>query len=96
MQELTVKAPEDPIESSQQIVVRLLPGAYGLWIGVDGYTDSCSEDNGHFMLLEKWEGRLSLKVWANLKCEDPTHVIDLEGCNMASLPLGTVVGECSK
>lgn len=51
-----------------------------LVISVEGYGDSASVDGaGHPILLELYEGKLRLHVWADINKEDPTHTIELEG-----------------
>lgn len=50
-----------------------------LWIGANGYTDHCSNDNeGFFCGVEKSEGVLRLVVWADINDESPTHIIELD------------------
>ena len=50
--------------------------ACGIEIFVTGYGMKCVE-GGSPIFLEVFEGRLVLRVWADINKEDPTHVIDL-------------------
>ena len=46
----------------------------------EGFGDHNSEDGyGAPVLVENWEGKLRVVVWADINQEDPTHVIDLTG-----------------
>lgn len=48
-------------------------------IGIEGYDDYYSENScGTPIYLELYEGKLVLRVWADINSQDPTHVIDLE------------------
>lgn len=50
-----------------------------LLIRFKGYGDCCSaEGHGVPIILERYEGKLRLIVWADINKEDPTHIIDLE------------------
>ena len=45
-----------------------------------GYGDKTSADgHGYPVIMEYYNGKLRLLVWADINKEDPTHVIDLEG-----------------
>jgi hypothetical protein len=51
-----------------------------LQIGLAGLGDHHSQNgNGTSMLLEVYEGKPILRVWADINKSDPTHVIDLSG-----------------
>lgn len=57
----------------------------GLGIGVMGYGDQDSADGfGEPIYLEFYEGKLVLRVWADINQSDPTHVIDLEGARLTA------------
>jgi len=51
-----------------------------LCIYLDGYGDCCSAPgHGTPILLELREASPTLAVWSDIKQEDPTHIIDLNG-----------------
>lgn len=47
------------------------------WLGAEGYEDY--HGTAQLVLLERANGRLVLRVWADKSSEEPTHVISLEG-----------------
>ena len=53
-------------------------GSDGLWIGVSGYSNATDEE-GEIILLDWFEDKLSLKVWADINNDDRTHDIPLSG-----------------
>ena len=54
--------------------------SYSLVIKIDGYGDFGSADGyGEPIYLEHYDGKLVLRVWADINQEDPTHTIDLSG-----------------
>jgi len=40
---------------------------------------SCAEEFGAIAYIEFYEGKYTLRVWADINQEDPTHSIDLSG-----------------
>jgi len=53
---------------------------HGVLIYAEGYGDKTSEPpHGSPVVLELYEGKLRLIVWADINQEDPTHTIDLSG-----------------
>ncbi len=48
------------------------PEGYAVW----------DTDNSAPIILERYEGRLRLIVWADINEEEPTHIIDLEGARV--------------
>jgi hypothetical protein len=44
-----------------------------------GYGDYYSQGKGTPVMLELYEGRLRLVVWADINKQEATHIIDLEG-----------------
>lgn len=53
-----------------------------LCIHLDGYgLMNCQPKVGGPILVERYEGKLRLLVWADINQEDPTHIIDLEPAN---------------
>ena len=51
-----------------------------LLISPEGYGEcNALGGKGSPIMLEIWEGKLRLIVWADINQEDPTHIIDLEG-----------------
>jgi hypothetical protein len=51
-----------------------------LIIRVDGHGDFHSPNGqGELIYLEHYDGKLILRVWADINQEDPTHTIDLSG-----------------
>jgi len=59
--------------------VRVLVEKGTLFIGVEGYSDSCSVDGEGFVLsLEIYEGRLMLAVWNDVNRDECSHRICLE------------------
>jgi hypothetical protein len=58
--------------------ITLLP--LGFAARFKGYTDNVSEDDlGELFIVTKQKDKLSLLVWADVNCEEPTHKISLEG-----------------
>lgn len=51
-----------------------------LTISAKGY--ECQTGCNEIALLEVWQGKLRLVVWADKEQEDPTHIIDLEGAKI--------------
>ncbi|WP_194579574.1 hypothetical protein, partial [Vibrio anguillarum] len=52
----------------------------GLSIQIDGYSDCSSEDNGGIVVyLESWGRSVNLRAYADINCEEPTDVINLDG-----------------
>lgn len=47
-----------------------------VWLGAEGYEDF--HGAAQLVLLEQYEGKLLLTIWADKSSEEPTHVIDLE------------------
>ena len=49
-------------------------------IFLDGYGD-CGTEPGHGcpIVLERYDGKCSIIIWADINSEDPTHKIDLSG-----------------
>lgn len=48
-----------------------------VWLGAEGYEDF--HGAAQLVLLEQFDGKLLLTVWADKSSEEPTHVISLEG-----------------
>ena len=49
-------------------------------IGFEGFGQgTMTEGHGRPIVIEYYEGRLVLRVWADINSEEPTHVIDLSG-----------------
>jgi hypothetical protein len=60
--------------------VRVVANESSISIFPQGYGDlGSTEGHGCPVFLELNEGRLRLIVFADIKQEDPTHIIDLEG-----------------
>jgi len=56
------------------------PMPYCLELGITGYGDYLSEAcHGFPIMLDFYDGKPRLLVWADINSEDPTHKIDLEG-----------------
>ncbi|WP_415912216.1 hypothetical protein [Neptuniibacter sp. QD37_11] len=54
----------------------------GLSLCFEGYTDHSSEDDCGFpVFVEVYDGQLQLRAYADVNCDDPTHVISLEGAS---------------
>lgn len=52
----------------------------GLALGFGGFGDHGSANGyGRPIFIEYREGKLTLRVWADINQEDPTHTIDLSG-----------------
>lgn len=49
----------------------------GIHIKAKGFS-TFDLENGPIVLLEQYGGKLHLIVWADIKSQDPTHIIDLE------------------
>ncbi len=49
-------------------------------ISANGYGEKLAEDGyGCPVVVEYYEGKLSVVVWDNINDETPSHIIDLEG-----------------
>ena len=48
-----------------------------VWLGAEGYEDF--HGAAQLVLLEQFDGKLLLTVWADKSSDEPTHVISLEG-----------------
>lgn len=59
------------VELGTNYAIDVIPEGFGNATMTDGH--------GVPVILELWEGRLRLLVWADINQEDPTHIIDLEG-----------------
>ena len=56
------------------------PSGLGMTINVAGYGEKCADDGyGTPIYLELYQGKLVLRVWADINSEEPTHVIDMSG-----------------
>lgn len=56
----------------------------GLALSFEGYGDCCScDDSGAPIYIEKYEGKLMQRVYADINSEDPTHNIDLENAALS-------------
>lgn len=84
VQELNCPIPcnlEDKSTSdSTAIKANVVFGWDGLSIQIDGYSDYSSEDNGGIVVyLESWGRSVNLRAYADINCEEPTDVINLDG-----------------
>ena len=59
-------------------VATIEKGADGLWVSVSGYSNATDEE-GEIILLDWFEDKLSLKIWADINNDDRTHNISLSG-----------------
>jgi hypothetical protein len=67
----------DPVEG---FAVQNWPSGRALLVRPHGTgTLGMDVDEGWPVMLEWWEGRPRLIVWADINREDPTHTIELEG-----------------
>ena len=53
-----------------------------LEIEIEGLSTLAEQDDGTVILVEFYEGRWWLRVWADINDEDPTHIIDLSGAEL--------------
>jgi hypothetical protein len=51
----------------------------GIELRFTGYGDCATEGCGCPIFVEFYEGKLWLRVWADINQEDPTHCIDMSG-----------------
>ncbi|TRZ50079.1 MAG: hypothetical protein D4S01_07410 [Dehalococcoidia bacterium] len=52
----------------------------GIFLEFDGYGECSAQDgDGVPVMLEVYNGKLRVIVWADINQKDPTHVISLEG-----------------
>lgn len=71
---------DDHPQVTDDVTVKCEKDDLCLMIGVKGYGEHCSADGqGHPVLLERFQGKLRLVIWADINQEDPTHIIELEG-----------------
>lgn len=62
------------------VLAKIESSELGIELSFDGYGDCASSDNhGTPVFIEFYEGKLWLRVWADINQEDPTHCIDLSG-----------------
>jgi hypothetical protein len=55
----------------------------GIALHFAGYGDCTSNDNsGQPVYIEKYEGRLLVRVYGDINSENPTHLISLEGARL--------------
>jgi hypothetical protein len=55
----------------------------GVAIFFDGYGDCTSQDDsGTPVYIEKFDGKLQVRIYADINSEDPTHNISLEGARL--------------
>jgi hypothetical protein len=65
-------------EGSDRISGRIEAGDDGLAVFIDGYGECTSPDgNGAIIILEKYQGRLRVLVWDDIREENP-KVVDVE------------------
>ena len=64
-------------EGDEPIEATVLFSDGRLWLGAEGYEDY--HGSMQTVLLERHDGRLVVRIWADKHDENPTHVIDLEG-----------------
>lgn len=68
----------DP-HTSQTIQVTIEADERGLSLAFAGYGDYSSADGyGHPVLIELYEGKLFVHIWADINEENPTHSITME------------------
>jgi len=52
----------------------------GVLLHVKGYGDKCSDNGkGYPVMIEVYEGKLRVIIWADINEEEPTHTIELDG-----------------
>lgn len=72
----------DPKRPVKKGWLEIAPNGAGLFIHVDGYGDKCSKDGSGLVVgLDYFEGKLTVRVWADINNENATHNIDLEGAS---------------
>ena len=60
-------------------------GDLGVSLSFDGYGDCCSDDSsGSPVYIEKYDGRVMVRIYANINSEEPTHNIDLSGAALSN------------
>lgn len=63
-----------------KLPIRIEVDNQGVTVKAEGYGDAGTVDGeGAPVFLEWYDGRLWLRVWADINSEDPTHNICLEG-----------------
>ena len=59
---------------------RVAIGPNGVEMFFKGFGTACMDPGqGSPIFVEVYEGKLILRVWADINSEDPTHVIQLDG-----------------
>lgn len=71
----------DPNSARQlRAIARPTEDGCSVALGFEGYGEKTAADGyGCPVLVELYNGRLTLHVWADINSENPTHSIDLEG-----------------
>ena len=72
-------------EKHPDVPGRIEIGPGGVEIFFEGHGTCCMQPGkGSLIFIEVYEGRLVMRIWADINSEDPTHVIDLEGSREAA------------
>jgi len=71
-------------ETGETLNVHAKVGAYGLYIGADGYGDLTSADGGEFLLLDWFNSKFRTLIWSDINLEEPTHTILLEDAKLSN------------
>jgi hypothetical protein len=75
----------DPVKS-RYINAKIQMTPQGIGIGFDGYGDKGSPPGmGQPVLIEFYEGKIMVRLWADINQEDPTHQIDMSGAKESLL-----------
>lgn len=80
LDQMDVKLRDMADEQHRTLPIRIEYRESGINICPFGYSDATSEPGfGAPIFLELYQGELRLVVWSDINCEEPTHVISLDG-----------------
>ena len=85
----------DKYRDNESTSIQIKINNQGIEICPVGYGDATSEDgHGCPVFLEIWDGELRVVIWGDIKKEDPTHIISLEGAREDMRKNELVCNEC--
>lgn len=73
--EVSFEITDEITEKTKQVTVKT--GSHGLYFSVEGFGNTVC-DTGEVVLIDYFDGKTSIKVWADCEKEDFTHSIDLK------------------
>jgi hypothetical protein len=87
MNKVTIKE-QCSINKTRSVKVGILSDEMGIQLCPDGY--DCFGGGNGLVLMEVWEGKLRLVIWADKTQEDPTHIISLERAKLSKSEIAEV------